>query len=63
MSFITKIEKEYPDFTILHLADGRVIGVTPDCVVLYDNYDDIWEGEYKQRPMINLHVEEEANDR
>jgi hypothetical protein len=62
MSFITKIEKEYPDFTILHLEDGRVIGVTSDCIVVYENIDDVYEGESKDRPMINLYKERDHYD-
>ena len=60
MSFITKIEKEYPDFTLLHLEDGRVIGITQECVVLYENIDDVYEGETKDRPTLNLYKEETA---
>ena len=55
MSFITKIEKEFPDFTLLHLEDGRVVGITNECIVVYDNIDDVWEGETKNRPTITLH--------
>ena len=54
MSFITKIEQEYPDFYVIHLEDGRVIGITPECVVVYENIDDVFEGGLKDRPTINL---------
>ena len=59
MSFITKIEQEYPDFYILHMEDGRVIGVTTDCIVVYENIDDVFEGGLKDRPTINL-IKEKA---
>lgn len=59
MSFITKIEQEYPDFYVLHMEDGRVIGVTTDCIVVYENIDDVFEGGLKDRPTINL-IKEEA---
>ena len=59
MSFITKIEQEYPDFYILHLEDGRVIGITSECIVVYENIDDVFEGGLKDRPTINL-IKEEA---
>lgn len=59
MSFITKIEQEYPDFYILHMEDGRVIGITSDCIVVYENIDDVFEGGLKDRPTINL-IKEEA---
>jgi hypothetical protein len=61
MSFITKIEQEYPDFYVIHLEDGRVIGITQECVVVYENIDDVYEGATKDRPMINL-TKENAYD-
>ena len=63
MSFITKIEQEYPDFYILHMEDGRVIGITSECIVVYENIDDVFEGGLKDRPTISLIKEEtESND-
>lgn len=59
MSFITKIEQEYPDFYVLHMEDGRVIGITTDCIVVYENIDDVFEGGLKDRPTISL-IKEEA---
>ena len=59
MSFITEIEQEYPDFYILHMEDGRVIGITTDCIVVYENIDDVFEGGLKDRPTINL-IKEKA---
>lgn len=59
MSFITKIEQEYPDFYVLHMEDGRVIGITSDCIVVYENIDDVYEGGLKDRPTISL-IKEEA---
>jgi len=58
MSFITKIEQEYPDFYVLHMEDGRVIGITSECIVVYENIDDVFEGGLKDRPTINLIKEE-----
>ena len=58
MSFITKIEQEYPDFYVIHLEDGRVIGITSECIVVYENIDDVFEGGLKDRPTINLIKEE-----
>jgi hypothetical protein len=51
---IDKIEQEFPDLTLVHLKDGRVIGINSECVVLYANIDDFWEGETTDRPTINL---------
>jgi len=59
MSFITKIEQEYPDFYVLHMEDGRVIGITSECIVVYENIDDVFEGGLKDRPTISL-IKEEA---
>jgi hypothetical protein len=52
------MEHEYPDFHILHIADGRVIGITRDCIVVYESIDDVYEGGLKDRPMIDLIQEE-----
>jgi hypothetical protein len=54
MTFIVKIEKEFQDLTLLHLKDGRVIGINAECIVVYENEDDLWEGETKTRPTIQL---------
>jgi len=54
---IVKIEKEFPDLTLLHLSDGRVIGVNSECIVVYENEDDLWDGGTKDRPTIQLRVE------
>ena len=54
-SFIKKIDHEYPDFYLLHLQDGRVIGITSDCIVVYENQDDVFENGGEDRPTINLY--------
>lgn len=52
---IDKIEQEFPDLTLVHLKDGRVIGINSECVVLYASIDDFWEGNCLQdRPTIDL---------
>jgi len=38
----------------IHLKDGRVLGVSGDCVVLYDNMEDFHSFETKDRQCINL---------
>jgi hypothetical protein len=58
MSFITKVEMEFPDLHVIWLVDGRVIGVNEECIVLYENIDDLFEGGTKDRPTINLYKEE-----
>lgn len=54
MSFVTKIEKEFPDLTLVHLNDGRVVGINSDCIVVYASIDDVYEGETIDRPSITL---------
>ena len=36
----------YVDF--IELDDGRLIGINDECVVLYKNMDDVFEGENQQ---------------
>jgi predicted GH43/DUF377 family glycosyl hydrolase len=55
MSFITKIEKEFPDLTLIHLEDGRVVGINSECIVVYTSIDDVYEGETKDRPTLTLY--------
>jgi predicted GH43/DUF377 family glycosyl hydrolase len=54
MSFVTKIEKEFPDLTLIHLEDGRVVGINSECIVVYTSIDDVYEGETMDRPTITL---------
>ena len=54
MSFVTKIEKEFPDLTLVHLNDGRVVGINSGCIVVYASIDDVYEGETMDRPSITL---------
>jgi hypothetical protein len=51
---VEKIEFEYPDLHLVHLTDGRVIGINGECIVLYSDIDDVYEGGLKDRPTINL---------
>jgi len=51
---IEKIEFEFPDLHLIHLKDGRVIGLNDECVVLYKSIDDVYEGATEDRPTINL---------
>lgn len=53
-SIIVKIEQEFTDLTLVHLNDGRVIGINAECVVLYSDIDDVFEGGLKDRPTIQL---------
>lgn len=58
--FIDHIEFEYPDLHLIHLKDGRVIGINHECVALYVNLDDVYEGGSANRPTIQLYGENQA---
>jgi hypothetical protein len=51
---ITAIGSEYPDVDLLTLKDGRVIGISSDCVVLYANMDAYYACEDNDNPSITL---------
>ena len=51
---ITAIGSEYPDVDLLTLADGRVIGISSDCVVLYANMDAYYACDHSDNPSITL---------
>ena len=56
MSFITKIEREYPDLTLLHLEDGRVIGIDSESVVVYKDINDVFEVlTMEDRPTLSIY--------
>lgn len=55
--FIAKIEFEYPDLHLVHLKDGRVIGINQECIVLYESIDAFWECATNELPTINLQKE------
>jgi len=38
----------------VHLKDGRVLGISDDCVVLYDSIEDFYECATNDRQCINL---------
>jgi len=57
MSFVTKIQREFPDLTLLYLQDGRVIGVDNESIVIYENIEEVWDGKTKDRPTLTLYKE------
>ena len=52
--FIAKIEFEYPDVHLVHLKDGRVVGINKDCIVLYEIIDAFYECATNELPTIQL---------
>jgi hypothetical protein len=52
--FIEKIEFEYPDVHLIHLTDGRVVGISKDCIVLYENIDAFYDCATNDLPTIHL---------
>ena len=57
MSFVTKIQREFPDLTLLYLQDGRVVGVDNESIVIYESIEEVWDGETKDRPTLTLYKE------
>ena len=57
-AFIDRVETEQTggnimvDFVIL--KDGRVLGVSEDCVCLYKSLDDFWDATSENKPTIEL---------
>ena len=51
---VTNITSEYPDVDLLTIADGRVIGISSDCVVLYANMDAYYACDHSDNPSITL---------
>lgn len=39
---------------LVTLGDGRVLGISEDAVVLYENMDDFERNDARERPMIAL---------
>jgi hypothetical protein len=58
MKFITGLSQYEPrgpiTIDLIHLWDGRVLGITNECVVLYKNMSDFDNAEETNRPMIDL---------
>jgi hypothetical protein len=60
-AFIDKVTTEFTgggspvDF--ITLKSGRVLGISDDCVVLYENMQDFWDMETKSRQCIDLYSE------
>lgn len=42
------------ELDIVELADGKVLAISEEAVVLYDNMDDLESGEGKERPTLYL---------
>ncbi len=57
-AYIDKVETEQTggnimvDFVIL--KDGRVLGISEDCVCLYTSMEDFWESTSNIKPTIEL---------
>jgi hypothetical protein len=59
MRYINCIEEWEPkgpvSVDLVHLRDGRVLGINSDCVVLYDNLEDFETCATNEKPTINLY--------
>ena len=52
--FIDRIEFQYPDLHLIHLKDGRVVGINNECIVLYESEDAFHECATNDLPTIHL---------
>ncbi len=59
MKYIACIEAWEPrapvSVDLVHLYDGRVLGISSDCVVLYDNLADFETCDTNEKPTISLY--------
>jgi len=51
---IKELTYEYPNIHLIHLNDGRVIGINSECICLYKDMDDFYECGTNEIPTINL---------
>lgn len=51
---VKSIGSEYPDVDLLTLADGRVIGISSDCIVLYKDMESFYACDHSDNPSITL---------
>ena len=54
LGFISKIEEVFPALHLIHLKDGRVVGINSECIVLYQSEEAFYECDTNELPMINL---------
>jgi hypothetical protein len=52
--FISKVEEVFPALHLIHLKDGRVVGINSECIVLYENEEAFYECATNELPMISL---------
>jgi hypothetical protein len=52
--FITKVENVFPDLHLIHLKDGRVVGINAECIVLYASEEAFYECATNELPTIDL---------
>ena len=54
--YVKAMEHVYPDCDLITLADGRVLGISKEYVMLYDNMDDFYNCDPSDKPTIDLGV-------
>lgn len=57
MTYIDKIDTDEHRVDLITLKDGRVLGVSDDSVVLYENMQDYIDNITKSRQCIDLYSE------
>lgn len=48
------MEHVYPDCDLITLADGRVLGISKEYVMLYDDMEDFYNCDPSNKPTIDL---------
>lgn len=55
---ISEITYEYPDVHVIHLKDGRIIGINSESICLYKDFDEFYNCGTNDIPTISLSKEE-----
>jgi len=54
---IKEITYEYPNLHLIHLKDGRIIGIDNDFICLYKDFDEFYDCGTNDIPTISLSKE------
>ena len=58
MKYIKCVEVWEPNAPVtvdlIHLYDGRIVGITNECIVLYESLSDFEDAQTTERPIIYL---------
>lgn len=54
IGMIEQMSYEYPGVHLIHLKDGRIIGISEECVCLYKNLEEFYDCGTHDIPTISL---------